>query len=115
MGVIHDLQIEPLVPNILLCRGEVLHIHNEGDFSPFRRRESCEMSGLGGVKRRQFLGSLDRHNVLDPVHMSDDPFGSGQETAALVGSEFSGMGDHVVENLLGNNEFRHGQIVQVTA
>jgi hypothetical protein len=40
--------------------------------------------------------------------MGDGPVGSSQEAATLVGIEFPGVGHHVVEDRLRDDEIRHG-------
>src|ERR1700675_3853684 len=59
------------------------------------------------VKARQFLSSFECHNIFNPIDVGDGPVDSGQEPATLVGIEFPGVGHHVVENVLGNDEIYH--------
>ena len=106
--MVDDLKLKPFVSNIFLRDRKILHIHHEGDLGAFGRRESFQVRSFCRIKRRQFLGTLERHDILDPIDMGDGSVASGQKAATFVGIEFPGVGDHVVENVLGNDEIRHG-------
>ena len=102
MGMVDHLQIQALVPNVFLRSGKVRHIHHEGDLGPFSRREPFQMRRLGRVEGREFLCSLKRHDVLDSIDLGDGSLASCQEPAAFVGGELTRVGDHVVEDSLGD-------------
>jgi hypothetical protein len=65
------------------------------------------MSDLGRVEGRQFLSPFERHDIFDSIDMGDGSVGSGQEATTLVGIEFPGVGHHVVEDRLRDDEIRH--------
>ena len=113
--MVDDQQRELITADIFLSEGQVLRIHDEGNFCPLFRTQTFEMSYLGGIEGRQVLGSLQRHHIFNTIDPADGVSGSGEKSATFVGGECSGMRHDVVKDVLRNDEIRHGtQIVLVS-
>src|SRR5919112_5585231 len=98
MRMVDNLEFEPVLADVFLGGGKILHIHDERDFGSFLRGQSFEMCDFVVIEGGQLFSPLDGYNVGDAIEMRHRLVCAGEQTTAFEGGQLACMCDNLIQD-----------------